>query len=95
VACSSSLREGKRFWQLVARLRRSVSRISPSGPRLPLPAKPSIAVLHLLTEWRFRAREFSDGMTEDSFTDLSKLSGCCHRPQLRVTYKGQAVRPNK
>src|SRR5207247_5790369 len=60
---------------------------------LALPAKPSIAVLPFTNMSGDPEQEyFSDGMTEDLITDLSKLSGVLVIARNSVfTYKGKAV----
>src|SRR5262245_8588718 len=60
---------------------------------LPLPDKPSIAVLPFTNMSGDPEQEyFSDGMTEDLITDLSKLSGLFVIARHSVfTYKGKAV----
>ena len=60
---------------------------------LPLPSKPSIAVLPFDNMSGDPEQEyFSDGMTEDIITDLSKISGLFVIARNSVfTYKGQAV----
>jgi adenylate cyclase len=89
---------GVSVWQLVSRP------LPPSGvipaeqpPALPLPDKPSIAVLPFVNMSSDPAQEyFSDGMTEDLITDLSKLSGLFVIARNSVfTYKGQAVKPER
>ncbi|NIP27182.1 MAG: adenylate cyclase, partial [Phycisphaerae bacterium] len=48
----------------------------PQNPPLKLPDKPTIAVLPFLNMSEDREQEyFSDGMTEDLITDLSKVTG--------------------
>lgn len=61
---------------------------------LPLPDKPSIAVLPFVNMSSDPEQEyFSDGMTEDLITDLSKLSGLFVSSRYSVfTYKGRAVK---
>jgi len=61
---------------------------------LPLPAKPSIAVLPFTNMSNDPEQEyFSDGMTEDIITDLSKLSGLfVIARNSSFTYKGQSVK---
>jgi TolB-like protein/class 3 adenylate cyclase/Flp pilus assembly protein TadD len=65
-----------------------------SQPGLPLPDKPSIAVLPFANMSSDPEQEyFSDGMTEDLITDLSKLSGLFVIARHSVfTYKGKAVK---
>src|SRR5262245_52920424 len=60
---------------------------------LPLPDKPSIAVLPFANLSSDPEQEyFSDGITEDLITDLSRLSGLfVIAPHSAFTYKGQAV----
>lgn len=64
---------------------------------LPFPDKPSIAVLPFLNLSGDPEQEyFSDGMTEDLITDLSKLSGLFVISRNSVfLYKGKAVRPEQ
>jgi TolB-like protein len=66
--------------------------ISQPGP--PLPDKPSIAVLPFTNMSGDPEQEyFSDGITEDLITDLSKLSGLFVIARHSVfTYKGKAVK---
>ncbi|MFN0318343.1 MAG: adenylate/guanylate cyclase domain-containing protein [Burkholderiales bacterium] len=74
------------------------AKISPSsGAALPLPDKPSIAVLPFVNMSGDKEQEyFSDGMTEDVITSLSKLSGLFVIARNSVfTYKGQAVKPEQ
>jgi adenylate cyclase len=68
-----------------------------ASPPLPLPDKPSIAVLPFVNMSGDPSQEyFSDGMTEDLITDLSKLSGLFVIARNSVfTYKGQAVKPQQ
>jgi len=62
--------------------------------KLPLPAKPSIAVLPFTNMSNDPEQEyFSDGMTEDIITDLSKISGLfVIARNSSFTYKGQSVK---
>ncbi|MFN0316197.1 MAG: adenylate/guanylate cyclase domain-containing protein [Burkholderiales bacterium] len=78
--------------------------VSPTGKTssvsrtpLPLPDKPSIAVLPFVNMSGDKEQEyFSDGMTEDVITSLSKLSGLFVIARNSVfTYKGQAVKPEQ
>ncbi|MFN0318346.1 MAG: tetratricopeptide repeat protein [Burkholderiales bacterium] len=74
------------------------AKISPaSGAVLPLPDKPSIAVLPFVNMSGDKEQEyFSDGMTEDVITSLSKLSGLFVIARNSVfTYKGQVVKPEQ
>jgi TolB-like protein/Tfp pilus assembly protein PilF len=61
---------------------------------LPLPNKPSIAVLPFANMSNDPEQEyFSDGMTDDIITDLSKISGLfVIARNSTFTYKGQAVK---
>jgi adenylate cyclase len=70
---------------------------SATAPALPLPDKPSIAVLPFVNMSGDKEQEyFSDGMTEDVITGLSKLSGLFVIARNSVfTYKGQAVKPEQ
>ncbi|MEE9147649.1 MAG: adenylate/guanylate cyclase domain-containing protein, partial [Candidatus Tectomicrobia bacterium] len=72
----------------------AASSVSPE-PRaeLPLPDKPSIAVLPFTNMSNDPEQEyFSDGMTDDIITDLSKISGLFVIAwNSTFTYKGQAV----
>jgi TolB-like protein len=69
----------------------------PSGEQmaLPLPDKPSIAVLPFVNMSGDREQEyFADGMTEDLITDLSKISGLFVIARNSVfVYKGKVVKP--
>jgi adenylate cyclase len=62
-----------------------------------LPGKPSIAVLPFVNMSGDAAQEyFSDGMTEDLITDLSRLTGLFVIARNSVfTYKGKAVKPDQ
>ncbi len=66
-----------------------------SEPKMifPLPDKPSIAVLPFINMSADKEQEyFSDGMTEDLITDLSKISGLFVIARNSVfTYKGKSV----
>jgi adenylate cyclase len=70
---------------------------SETAAALPLPDKPSIAVLPFVNMSGDPEQEyFSDGMTEDLITDLSKLSGLFVIARNSVfTYKGKAVKPEQ
>jgi adenylate cyclase len=70
---------------------------SETATALPLPDKPSIAVLPFDNMSGDPEQEyFSDGMTEDLITDLSKLSGLFVIARNSVfTYKGKAVKPEQ
>jgi TolB-like protein/Tfp pilus assembly protein PilF len=65
-----------------------------SPPGLPLPDKPSIVVLPFMNMGNDPEQEyFSDGLTEDLTTDLSKLSGLfVIARNSAFTYKGRAVK---
>ncbi|HXX11381.1 MAG TPA: adenylate/guanylate cyclase domain-containing protein [Burkholderiales bacterium] len=69
----------------------------PTGPALTLPDKPSIAVLPFVNMSDDPEQEyFSDGMTEDVITSLSKQPGLFVIARNSVfTYKGHAVRPEQ
>jgi adenylate cyclase len=68
-----------------------------AAPALALPDKPSIAVLPFVNMSGDKEQEyFSDGMTEDVITSLSKLSGLFVIARNSVfTYKGRAVKPEQ
>ncbi len=68
---------------------------SPATKPLPLPDKPSIAVLPFTNMSGDPEQEyFSDGITEDIITDLSKISGLFVVARNAVfLYKGKAVSP--
>jgi len=70
---------------------------SGSTAALPLPDKPSIAVLPFVNMSDDPEQEyFSDGITEDVITSLSKRSGLFVIARNSVfTYKGHAVRPEQ
>ena len=67
--------------------------VTEETPALPLPDKPSLAVLPFTNMSGDPEQEyFSDGMTEDIITDLSKISGLfVIARNSTFTYKGQAV----
>jgi len=68
--------------------------VTQTEPMLPLPDKPSIVVLPFVNMSNDPAQEyFSDGLTEDLTTDLSKLSGVfVIARNSAFTYKGKAVK---
>ncbi len=70
---------------------------SESAPTIALPDKPSIAVLPFANLSGDPEQEyFSDGITEDLITDLSKLSGLFVISRHSVfLYKGKAVKPEQ
>jgi adenylate cyclase len=76
---------GVGIWQLVAR------------PLSPWPTKPSIAVLPFVNMSGDSEQEyFSDGMTEDLITELSRLDGLMIIARNSAfTYKGKAVKPEQ
>jgi adenylate cyclase len=71
--------------------------LSESAPPLALPDKPSIVVLPFLNLSGDSEQEyFSDGITEDLITDISKLSGLfVISRNSSFLYKGKAVRPEQ
>ncbi len=71
-----------------------VERADPAKMALALPDKPSIAVLPFDNLSSDKEQEyFSDGITEDIITDLSKISGLfVVARNSTFTYKGQAVK---
>ena len=77
--------------------RPSVSLVAEKTQPLPLPDKPSIAVLPFANMSSDPEQEyFSDGITEDLITDLSKLSGLFVISRNSVlSYKGRAVKPEQ
>jgi adenylate cyclase len=78
----------------VPKLSPQSSSLMPQGAQaLPLPDKPSIAVLPFVNMSADPEQEyFSDGMTEDIITDLSKLSSLfVIARNSTFTYKGKAV----
>jgi len=66
----------------------------PEKPPLPLPNRPSIAVLPFINIGEDpKQNYFADGMTEDLITDLSKISGLfVIARNSAFTYKGKAVK---
>jgi adenylate cyclase len=85
VALLALLGGGVSVWQLVSR------------PLSPLPDKPSIAVLPFVNMSGDPEQEyFSDGMTEDLITELSRLAGLFIIARNSVfTYKGKTVKPEQ
>jgi adenylate cyclase len=72
----------------------SSSLVTQEAPALPLPDKPSIAVLPFVNMSEDPKQDyFSDGITEDLITDLSRLSGLfVISRNSAFTYKGKAVK---
>ena len=68
--------------------------VTQEAPALPLPDKPSLAVLSFTNLSEDPKQEyFSDGLTEDLTTDLSKISGLfVIARNSAFTYKGKAVK---
>src|SRR5262249_21374391 len=68
-----------------------------SAPGLPLPLKPSIAVLPFVNMSEDPQQEyFSDGMTDTLITDLSKLAGLFVIARTSTfVYKGKAIKPQQ
>jgi TolB-like protein/class 3 adenylate cyclase len=98
VALLALLGGGVSVWQLVSQPL-SPSRVIPAvqAPALPLPDKPSIAVLPFVNMSGDSEQEyFSDGMTEDLITELSRLAGLFVIARHSVyTYKGKAIKPDQ
>ncbi len=74
---------------------RAVTAPRPQPPRSPVTDKPSIAVLPFVNMSDDPKQDyFSDGITEDLITDLSKISGLFVVSRNAVfLYKGKAVKP--
>jgi adenylate cyclase len=89
---------GIAFWQLFLRPPVPVATAPGQSTAVPmLPDKPSIAVLPFVNMSEDAAQEyFSDGMTEDLITDLSRLTGLFVIARNSVfTYKGRAVKTDQ
>ena len=76
---------------------RDVEPVSVKKMKLPLPQKPSIAVLPFTNMSGDKKQEyFADGMTDDLITDLSKISALfVVSRNSSFTYKGKAVKISK
>jgi adenylate cyclase len=87
---------GERVWQLVSHLF-SVSQVREVQAPALLPDKRSIAVLPFVNMSSDPEQEyFSDGMTEDLITELSRLKGLFVIARNSVyTFKGRAVKPQQ
>jgi adenylate cyclase len=86
---------GVTSWHLFVRSPSLVTAIrAPEATALALPTKPSIAVLPFANLSRDPEQEyFSDGITEDLITTLSRISGLfVIAPHSTFTYKGKAVK---
>jgi adenylate cyclase len=83
-------------WQWIFRQSAPTSLV-PTAPTLALPDKPSIAVLPFVNMSGDPEQEyFSDGMTEDLITELSRLAGLFVIARNSVyTYKGKAIKPDQ
>jgi TolB-like protein/class 3 adenylate cyclase/Tfp pilus assembly protein PilF len=89
---------GMTVWQRVFYLPSPTRVVPPElAPALALPDKPSIAVLPFVNMSGDPEQEyFSDGMTEDLITELSRLAGLFVIARNSVfTYKGKAVKPDQ